>query len=428
MRKIRSLTWVLIILSLISLNLSTYLGIYSTYAQDEVDVTLYVSGGSSKGGPIFQQLGNIGGKGYWSPGKIATGTLRIYNNYSERVRISSLGLKMKLEKKLSNGQYEVVKDKSLYELYAKNMKLAIKKGELPVFSNTIYDESFYEMLHGKVEFTEESKAIQVNYEGFSLGALDKFNIGKNGYVDLEYTVRMDEKSGNEMQGLRATVDFLLNVDENPETNDGGNEDDNGTIKVASIDDEQWYHDCIKTLLDEEIIQGYPHKAMKIEDYRNGTVKPEVYIEVAVKPQENITRAEAAMLIGKALKLEEVEKFFSGYIDGVPDWAKGYILATTEKDIFEGYPGKLFKANNNITREEMTAILIRGFEKKYEKEIELGFIDKDEIAKWAAEYIKSAVENDVIQGYPDNTFKPKDYITRAEAFTIICKLLGYHETH
>ena len=168
--------------------------------------------------------------------------------------------------------------------------------------------------------------------------------------------------------------------------------------------------------------------MTIEDYRNGTVKPEDYIEQAVQPKLNITRAEAAMLIGKALGLEEVEKFFSGYIDGVPDWAKGYIIATSDKEIFEGYPGNLFRANNYITREEMTAVLIRAFEKKYEKEIELGFIDKAEIAKWSEDYVKSAVQNKVIEGYPDNTFKPKNNITRAEAFTIICKLLGLHEEH
>ena len=53
---------------------------------------------------------------------------------------------------------------------------------------------------------------------------------------------------------------------------------------------------------------------------------------------------------------------------------------------------------------------------------MNFTDKDAISDWALNYVEIGTENNIITGYPDNTFKPQEDITRAEAFTMICKLL------
>lgn len=393
---------------------------FAAITNDDPDVIITI--GADK---QIAQEGNLFGDGLWYPGREASGVLRIANNFNQ-IKVSSLGLDVKLES-IKDGYDE----DTVYNSFLSNMKLTIKKGRLLVFEDKIVDNmNFGELLY---------KSGSDTHKGYVLKDTHQFNISNGDHVDLEYTLSMDNEAGKELQDISSSVDFLINVAE-ISTDDGGDggggssggEDDdeeNKTVNtVITFTEKQWYHDCIKALLDNGIIQGYPSESMTIEDYRNGTVKPEDYIEQAVQPKLNITRAEAAMLIGKALGLEEVEKFFSGYIDGVPDWAKGYIIATSDKEIFEGYPGNLFRPNNYITREEMTAVLIRAFEKKYEKEIELGFVDKTEIAKWAEEYVKSAVQNKVVDGYPDNTFKPKNNITRAEAFTIICKLLGLHAEH
>lgn len=44
--------------------------------------------------------------------------------------------------------------------------------------------------------------------------------------------------------------------------------------------------------------------------------------------------------------------------------------------------------------------------------------------WAAGYIKVAVANSVIAGYPDSTFKPENYVKTEEAVTVLLKMLGY----
>jgi len=170
----------------------------------------------------------------------------------------------------------------------------------------------------------------------------------------------------------------------------------------------WAHDCIITLLEHGIIEPYP----------DGTIRPENYI----------TRAEVAVLMGKALKLKNLRESKSPYVDELPDWARGYIISTSRARVFRGYLDKTFRPDNFILREEITAVFVRAFKKKLLDGSQLTFTDSDKIAKWAREYIRIAFQHGVVTGYPDNTFRPLDYMKRAEAFTITCKLLGYHEEH
>lgn len=380
--------------------------IEGTFAEEAKgpDVIVDITGEARTGGPLFSSSGNIG-QGLWYPGKVPQkGILRIENNYSQKVKVKSFGLTMKLKDKNNND----VDNQELYELFAKTMKLTIEKGSIMRFIEApIYESSFYEMLY---------EVGSLTYKGYILPESQTFEINRGEDIDLRYTVQMIDtgEPQNDLQGLTAAVKFLMNV-QLPEHNDNNNDDDTDEEELVEepIDEipdanGHWAHDCIMTLLKHEIIQGYP--------------------DGSIKPDEFITRAEAAVLVGKALQLEEVDKFLSGYIDPVPEWSKGYIIATSQKDIFNGYPGMLFLPNKNITREEMIKVLVKAFEKKLEEDNELEFEDEEEISDWALEYAKIGVQQKVIEGYPDNTFKPDNSITRAEAFTIICKLLGYHNEH
>lgn len=368
------------------------------YADTTPNVILYVHGEGSNGGPIFHQTGNMSGNGLWAPGKSQPGTIRIHNNYSERIRVSSLGLAIDLYNR--NG--EAVEDDKLYQLFAQKMNLTVKRGNIPIFNNTIFDQSFFEMLH---------KSNSNEYTGYALSWLDRFNIGEGSYVDLEYTVHMDESAGNELQGLRAVVDFLINVEENPVSN-------NSNTSIRALIQEplveypdisgHWAHDCIITLLEKEIIKGY----------QDGSIRPENFT----------TRAEAASLVGRALGLEPIDKFFSGYFDFLPSWAKGYIIATTQKGIFFGYNDFFFRPNQNITRQEIMAVLSRAYDIELEGDIELKFADQQEIGKWALDYVKAGAQMGLFEDGEDIKFRPKDYMTRAELFSLICKLQGWHSEH
>lgn len=372
-----------------------------TFAGNEPDVILYVTGDDARAGPVFTDSGLTGGI-QWAPGMEKSGTIRIYNNYSGRVRIDSLGLVMTVESEsqpLTEG---------IYSQFARNMKLTIEKGRMLVFDDTVFNGSFYDMLY------ESGSDV---YRGYDLPVTDRFNIDRNGHVDLKYTVKMDENAGNDMQGLIGKADFLINMSENipPPDNDNDNENDDGQeilveepVEVFPDISGHWAHDCIVALLQHGIIQGY----------EDGTIRPD----------NHITRAETAVLVGKALDLKYTTDAMLNYSDEIPEWAKGFIASATEEGVFTGYPDGTFSPHKNISREEMAAVLIRAFNKEAKNDDGMKFTDVGQMGIWAMPYVKAGVDNEIITGYPDNTFRPKDDITRAEAFTMICRLLGYHSEH
>ena len=78
----------------------------------------------------------------------------------------------------------------------------------------------------------------------------------------------------------------------------------------------------------------------------------------------------------------------------------------------------FKPNKPITRAEFAAIAARFDETQSGKSATFS----DVIGHWAAKEIGIAYYNDWIKGYPDGTFKPDQNITRAEAMTLINRVL------
>lgn len=170
--------------------------------------------------------------------------------------------------------------------------------------------------------------------------------------------------------------------------------------------EYWAHDCIISLLEHGIIQGYPDGSIRAENH--------------------ITRAEMATLISNALFIEPTEEK-SPFKDEIPQWAEYHIAELSKRKVFLGYPSGKFYPQNFITREEAAAVLVRAFCDDITCG-ELSFADTNDISLWARDCIYTGTLQEVINGYPDNTFKPHNLITRAEVFTIICKLLGYHREH
>lgn len=381
---------------------------YSVVTQSTPDVTITINNNGTR-----LQEGSLFGDELWYPGKEKNGIIRIHNQYKS-IKVSNLGIDVDLKHiNKAYGWDEV------YDSFIENMRLTITRGKLTAFDkNILKDKSLGELL---AISSNESK------NGLMLPVEDQFTIRKNDFVDLKYTLLMDKNSGNELQNLTADISFHINLHQNLINDGSGNDNDRDkkkpVIKEPGEDDEElllipndltpqgtphWAHNCIVTLLRHGIISGYP--------------------DGSIRPDQPITRAESAVLIAKALKIEEENKIFSGYIDPLPKWARGYIIAVSERDIFAGYPMKRFKANRNISREEMVTVLIKGFEKELLADTELSFSDREDIGDWAIEYVKAGVGHQILSGYPDGSFSPKSPITRAEAFTIICKLLGLHDEH
>jgi hypothetical protein len=81
---------------------------------------------------------------------------------------------------------------------------------------------------------------------------------------------------------------------------------------------------------------------------------------------------------------------------------------------------LFNPNDDITRAEFTAIVVRGLGLKLEKS-NASFNDVKS-NDWYERVIQTAYANDLITGFEDGSFKPNDKITREQAMTIIAKAM------
>jgi len=80
----------------------------------------------------------------------------------------------------------------------------------------------------------------------------------------------------------------------------------------------------------------------------------------VKPLQDITRGEAAVIVGRLLAVENNSSEKTAFSDdaSIPDWAKVYVKDLNEKGIITGYSDNTFKYENPITREEAATIILK----------------------------------------------------------------------
>lgn len=162
----------------------------------------------------------------------------------------------------------------------------------------------------------------------------------------------------------------------------------------------------------EILNAAEHVAY-ISGYEDGTVRPE----------NAITREEIATILYRLIRVETPYIELKSYSDVAPDrWSTGAISAMNHFDIMKGYPDGTFQPSKAITRAEFATLINR----LYGDELLLsgnGFYDA--AGHWAEENIISAAHRGIVTGYEDGTFRPDANVTRAEAVTILNRLLVRH---
>ena len=142
----------------------------------------------------------------------------------------------------------------------------------------------------------------------------------------------------------------------------------------------------------------------------------------VHPEDEITRAEVATIFFRLLTEDTRNYYWSQsnpYSDvSESDWFNNAVSTLTNAGVLYGRPGNVFDPNAPITRAEFAAIAIRFFGGEYEGADQFSDIS----GHWANNEINRAYVNELVNGYPDGTFKPDNNITRAEAMTIINRVL------
>ncbi len=148
-----------------------------------------------------------------------------------------------------------------------------------------------------------------------------------------------------------------------------------------------------------------------------------YDDNTVRPEAEITRAEVATIFYRLLNDETREKYFSSennFSDVDDDsWYNEAVSTMFNMGVIRGYPSGEFKPNEKITRAEFAVIAAR-FDDRETAVKDYRFEDMK--GHWAKSEVARAVANGWVLGYEDNTFRAENNITRAEAITLINRVL------
>jgi uncharacterized repeat protein (TIGR02543 family) len=200
--------------------------------------------------------------------------------------------------------------------------------------------------------------------------------------------------------------YTANFEKDESGNNGGDDENNN-----DNDDDDDYTDITDI--------GVPLADLEKSDHFAYVIG---YPEGDVRPLNNITREEVAMIFYRLLTDESRSNLLSD-TNSFTDlensvWSNRAISTLYNAGILKGYPDGTFRPTEPVTRAEFATIAA-----KFDK-LELGSASKftDISGHWAEKYITSSEIKGWIKGYNDLTFKPEQDITRAETMTLINNVL------
>ena len=146
-----------------------------------------------------------------------------------------------------------------------------------------------------------------------------------------------------------------------------------------------------------------------------------------EPMASMTRAMFVTVLGRLTGVD-AENFTPDNFSDTKNntWYSPYISWAQENSIVGGYEDGTFKPMKDVTREEMSAIIIRyieflGLNMPKDASAPAKFTDAGKIAKWARDYVEVMRTYGIVTGDANYRFTPKETLTRAQAATIIMRL-------
>lgn len=183
----------------------------------------------------------------------------------------------------------------------------------------------------------------------------------------------------------------------------------GEKTFKDVTTKHWAYQSVQTMIQNGIISGYT----------DGTFRP----------KGKLTREQFATMLTLALDLDLVSVKESTFSDVKSNsWSSPYI--ETVKDYLEGYiigPVSFYKPKDIVTREEVAVALVKAMKLETnsanaEEVIRKKVTDYNSISPGLAPYVAVAIENRLIEGYDDRTFKPTAGLDRASAASLLSRFL------
>jgi len=185
-----------------------------------------------------------------------------------------------------------------------------------------------------------------------------------------------------------------------------------SVSFTDLPNTHWAYKYIADMVNRKVLEGYPDNKFR--------------------PDKTISRAEFATIIVKAAGLQPKKVNYSSFSDvKVTDWYSPWIEAA--KDYLTGYRTAngeyIYNPTAPALREDITVAIVKlkGYDVARlanRSVIEAMFKDYEGISENAKDYVAIAVEHGLVSGYPDETFRPQNSITRAEAAALLWRAFMY----
>lgn len=233
-------------------------------------------------------------------------------------------------------------------------------------------------------------------------------------LNVEANKPTDNQNQNNTNNGSSTNNSSKN-DKNKNSNDSLNKENknnkkdknNNEIFISYSDiSNHWANPFITDLASKDIIKGYP----------DGTFKP----------NNKIIRGDFFLLVNNIINDKDTISTNNTFKDLNDAYYSNAIKNLADLNIISGYSDNTIKPNNLITREEVAVVIDRlllHFNKNLDDNNNISFSDNEDISNWAQGSINKLTNNGIINGYTDNTIKPKQDITRGEVAKLLYTVIN-----
>ncbi|MGF7035137.1 spore germination protein YaaH [Paenibacillus mucilaginosus] len=140
------------------------------------------------------------------------------------------------------------------------------------------------------------------------------------------------------------------------------------------------------------------------------------------PDASLTRAQAAAILVRALDLKAEEGIpAAGFTDvAASHWAYQDISTARSAGLIDGVGGGRFDPEAPLTREQLSAMLVRALDLKASSSAALPIFQDVAASRWSSEAIRTLAGYGIVSGYPDGTFRAAQPTTRAQMAVLLSR--------
>lgn len=181
-----------------------------------------------------------------------------------------------------------------------------------------------------------------------------------------------------------------------------------TITPLSDIKGHWAERAIRYLHEYSYVRGYPDHSFL--------------------PNQNLTREEAASILSSVIGREHV--IYSFFDDVKGRWSANSVHTLAMHRLVSGYEDRSFRPEQKITRAELATMVVSLLKDDPNLSESLTQVYKNDLFRdiegsWARQSINALANTGLITGYPDQSFRPGQNITRAEICQMIYSVLQNH---